>query len=160
MQLYINIITYYVIILIYYIMDLNAYNDIVQKHIAARKNVINLKQMNTNYEHEKQEKDFQNIEKYKPITQSNKKLFEQIEKNDEMVENIVNTLPYYNNKDNKDNKEQLKLPFNDDKKEKVIYNFKEPLNESEEQFLESLENLENFFYIKINKERKYIQHLK
>ena len=37
-------------------MDLTTYNDIIQKHIAARKNVINLKQMNMNYENEKQEK--------------------------------------------------------------------------------------------------------
>ena len=80
MQLYINIITYCVIILIYYIIDLNSYNDIVRKQIVARKNVINLKQMNTNYQNEIQEKDFQNIEKYKPITESNKQLIEQIEK--------------------------------------------------------------------------------
>ena len=73
--------------------------------------------MNTNYKNEKQEKDFQNIEKYKPITESNKQVIEQIEKkNDEMVKNIVNSLPYYNNKDKKE--EQLTLPFDGDKVKK------------------------------------------
>ena len=44
-----------------------------------------------------QERDFENIDKYKPITESNRQLIDQIEKkNDEMVEDIVNSLPYYN----------------------------------------------------------------
>ena len=39
-------------------MDLITYNDIIQKHIAARKNMINLKHMNTTYENKKPRKRF------------------------------------------------------------------------------------------------------
>ena len=52
--------------------------------------------MNRDFENEKTEREFENIEKYKPITDSNKQVVDMIEQtNDQMVEEIVNSLPYY-----------------------------------------------------------------
>ena len=67
--------------------------------------------MNKNDENDKTEKEFENIEKFQPITESNKQLINMIEKrNDEMVEDIINTLPYH-----KDNKQEELLPITDDR---------------------------------------------
>ena len=43
MQLYKHIITYYAIILIYIIMDLNTYEDLILKRVLAQNEILNLK---------------------------------------------------------------------------------------------------------------------
>ena len=43
MHLYKHIITYYAIILIYIIMDLNTYEDLIQKRVLPQKQIFNLK---------------------------------------------------------------------------------------------------------------------
>ena len=53
-------------------MDLSDYDKIIQKHITARKSLIHIEEMNRNFENENKDREFENIEKYKPITESNR----------------------------------------------------------------------------------------
>ena len=58
MQLYINIITYYAIILIKYIMDLDTYENLIHKRVKGQQNIMNLKKKNTDFQNQKIDRDF------------------------------------------------------------------------------------------------------
>ena len=76
--------------------------------------------MNRTFENEMKEREFQNIEKYKPITESNKQLINMIEKkNDQMVGDIVNPLPYHKKEDKTEND---LLPVDDKTQNNIKYN--------------------------------------
>ena len=138
MQLYKYIITYYVNILIYIIMDLNTYEDLIQERVLAQKEILKLKTKNIDFENQKVDRDFNNAEFVKPITDSNEKMIENMEeKNDKINEIISNSLPYYEDQDQLQDKEQLTLPYNEEN-EGLIYDISKPLLPKEKQFLEDL----------------------
>ena len=138
MQLYKHIITYYAIILIYIIMDLNTYEDLIQKRVLAQKQILNLKKKNIDFENQKVDRDFNNAEFFKPITDSNEKMIDKMEeKNDKINEIISNSLPYYEDQDQLQDQEQLTLPYNEEN-ETLIYDLSKPLLREEKQFLNDL----------------------
>ena len=156
MQLYKHIITYYAIILIYIIMNLNTYEDLIQKRVLAQKQILNLKKKNIDFENQKVDRDFNNAEFFKPITDSNEKMIEKMEeKNDKINEIISNSLPYYEDQDQLQDKEQLTLPYNEENEvnETLIYDLSKPLLREEKQFLNDLaENKKVELYKKKNGE--------
>ena len=55
--------------------------------------------MRRNYENKEIEREFENVQRFKPITDSKKQLIDQIDKkNDQIVDTIINSLPYNENK--------------------------------------------------------------
>ena len=115
-------------------MDLNTYEDLIQKRLLAQKQILNLKKKNIDFENQKVDRDFNNAEFFKPITDSNEKLIDKMEeKNDKINEIISNSLPYYEDKDN----EQLTLPYNEED-EIYTYDISKTLSPEEKQFLEDL----------------------
>ena len=68
----------------------------MELQIQSENTLHNIQEMKKNYENKKVEQEFENIERYKEITDSNRQLISEIKKNDRMVENIVNSLPYCN----------------------------------------------------------------
>ena len=156
MQLYKHIITYYAMILVYIIMDLNSHEDLIQKRVLAQKQILNLKKKNIDFENQKVDRDFYNAELFKPIIDTNEKMIDKMEeKNDKINEIISNTLPYYEDQDQDQMQEQLSLPLlNED--EKIIYNFSKPLEPIQRDFLDELtENNQVFLYKKKNGDDVY-----
>ena len=80
MHLYGNINTYYVIILIYIIMKLEEYKNLVKLQLMSDETLNNIVDAKKAYENNKIEQDFQNTRLFKPITDSNKELIDRIEK--------------------------------------------------------------------------------
>ena len=62
------------------------------------------------------------------------------EKNDKINEIISNSLPYYEDQDQLQDKEQLTLPYNEENEvnETLIYDLSKPLLREEKQFLNDL----------------------
>ena len=115
-------------------MDLNTYEDLIQKRLLAQKQILNLKKKNIDFENQKVDRDFNNAEFFKPITDSNEKLIDKMEeKNDKINEIISNSLPYYEDQEN----EQLTLPYNEED-EIYTYDISKKLSPEEKQFLEDL----------------------
>ena len=145
MQLYKNIITYYAIILIYNIMDLNTYEDLIQKRVLAQKQILNLKKKNIDFENQKVDRDFNNAEFFKPITDSNEKMIDKMEeKNDKINEIISNSLPYYEDIDQLQDNEQLSLPYNlpyNEEDESYTYDIGKILSPVQKQFLDDLRKI-------------------
>ena len=100
------------------------------------------------------DRDFYNAELFKPIIDSNDKMIEKMEeKNDKVNEIISNTLPYYEDQDQVQDKEQLTLPYNENDNETLIYDLSKPLLPEERKFLNDLsENKEVPIYKKKNNE--------
>ena len=61
-------------------MNLNTYEDLIQKRILAQRNILNLKKKNIDFENQKVNRDFYNTELFKPITQSHEKMIDKMEK--------------------------------------------------------------------------------
>ena len=119
-------------------MDLNTYEDLIQKRVLAQKQILNLKKKNIDFENQKVDRDFNNAEFFKPITDSNEKMIEKMEeKNDKINEIISNSLPYY------EDNEQLTLPYNEENEENeeiegLIYDVGKKINHDEKKFLDDL----------------------
>ena len=60
-------------------MDLNTYEDLIQKRVLAQKQMLNLKKKNIDFESQKIDRDFYNAEIFKPIVQSNEKMIDKME---------------------------------------------------------------------------------
>ena len=119
-------------------MDLNTYEDLIQKRLLAQKQILNLKKKNIDFENQKVDRDFNNAEFFKPITDSNEKLIDKMEeKNDKINEIISNSLPYYEDQDQFQDNEQLTLPYNEED-EIYVYDISKKLSPEEKQFLEDL----------------------
>ena len=80
MHLYGNINTYYVISIIYIIMKLEEYKNLVKLQLMSDETLNNIVDAKKAYENNKIEQDFQNTRLSKPITDSNKELIDRIEK--------------------------------------------------------------------------------
>ena len=119
-------------------MDLNTYEDLIQKRVLAQKQILNLKKKNIDFENQKIDRDFNNAEFFKPITDSNEKMIEKMEeKNDKINEIISNSLPYYEDEDQLQDNEQLTLPYNEEN-ESYTYDISIKLTPEEKQFLVDL----------------------
>ena len=119
-------------------MDLNTYEDLIQKRVLAQKQILNLKKKNIDFENQKIDRDFNNAEFFKPITDSNEKMIDKMEeKNDKINEIISNSLPYYEDEDQLQDNEQLTLPYNEEN-ESYTYDISKTLLPQEKQFLEDL----------------------
>ena len=119
-------------------MDLNTYEDLIQKRVLAQKQILNLKKKNIDFENQKIDRDFNNAEFFKPITDSNEKMIDKMEeKNDKINEIISNSLPYYEDEDQLQDNEQLTLPYNEEN-ESYTYDISKKLSPEEKQFLEDL----------------------
>ena len=122
-------------------MDLNTYEDLIQKRLLAQKQILNLKKKNIDFENQKVDRDFNNAEFFKPITDSNEKLIDKMEeKNDKINEIISNSLPYYEDQDQFQDNELLTLPYNeeDEEDEIYVYDISKKLSPEGKQFLEKL----------------------
>ena len=99
MHLYINIITYYAIIL-YITMDLEVCKKLVELQMYSDGTLHQIQEAKKNYENNKIDQEFENIKRFKQITDSNKELIDRIEKktnqSDELIKKITDALPYYN----------------------------------------------------------------
>ena len=127
-------------------MDLNTYEDLIQKRVLAQKQILNLKKKNIDFENQKVDRDFNNAEFFKPITDSNEKMIEKMEeKNDKINEIISNSLPYY--EDEFQDNEQLTLPYNEDN-EALIYDPSKPISSDEKKFLDDLAGDNEVFIFK------------
>ena len=116
-------------------MDLNTYEDLIQKRVLAQKQILNLKKKNIDFENQKIDRDFNNAEFFKPITDSNEKMIDKMEeKNDKINEIISNSLPYYEDEDQLQDNEQLTLPYNEEN-ESYTYDISIKLTPEEKQFL-------------------------
>ena len=60
-------------------MDLNTYEDFIQKRILAQKQILNLKKKNLDFENQRVDRDFHNAELFKPIIDSNEKMIDKME---------------------------------------------------------------------------------
>ena len=119
-------------------MDLNTYEDLIQKRVLAQKQILNLKKKNIDFENQKIDRDFNNAEFFKPITDSNEKMIDKMEeKNDKINEIFSNSLPYYEDEDQLQDNEQLTLPYNEEN-ESYTYDISKKLSPEEKQFLEDL----------------------
>ena len=115
-------------------MDLNTYEDLIQKRVLAQKQILNLKKKNIDFEYQKVDRDFYNAELFKPIVETNEKMIDKMEENNDKINEIIsNTLPCY--EDQEQVQEQLSLPFDEDD---IIYNFSKPLEPIQRDFLDEL----------------------
>ena len=100
MHLYDNINTYYAIIIIYIIMKLEEYKNLVTLQLMSDNTLHNNVEGKKAYENNKIDQAFENATLFKPITDSNKKLIDRIEKkteqSDESIKKITDALPIYN----------------------------------------------------------------
>ena len=127
-------------------MDLNTYEDLIQKRVLAQKQILNLKKKNIDFENQKIDRDFNNAEFFKPITDINEKMIDKMEeKNDKINEIISNSLPYYEDEDQLQDNEQLTLPYNEEN-ESYTYDISKTLLPKEKQFLDDLSD--SFIYKK------------
>ena len=60
-------------------MDLNTYENLIQKRILAQKKMLKLKQKNIDFENQKVDRDFYNAELFKPIIDTNEKMIDKME---------------------------------------------------------------------------------
>ena len=89
MHLYYHIITYYAIIIIYIIMTLEKYKNLVKLQILSDNTLHNIIEAKKAYENNKTEQAFENARLLKPITDSNKELIDRIEKKSEQSDELI-----------------------------------------------------------------------
>ena len=81
-------------------MDLEAYKKLVELQMYSDGTLHQIQEAEKNYENNKIDQEFENIKRFKPITDSNKELIDRIEKktnqSDEILTRISDALPYYN----------------------------------------------------------------
>ena len=95
-----QISAYNSIIIIYIIMKLEDYKKLVNIEIMSVNGLNDILEANKAYQNNEIEKSFENAKIFKPLIDNNKELIDRIEKKtdqtDELIKNITDALPYYN----------------------------------------------------------------
>ena len=92
MYLYHHINTYYVIIIIYIIMKLEEYKNLVKLQLMSDETLNNIVDAKKAYENNKIDQAFENARLFKPITDSNKELIDRIEKKTDKSDELIKKL--------------------------------------------------------------------
>ena len=143
-------------------MDLIQNRKLLELQMQSENAFHNIQELRRNYEIMKIEQEFENIERYKPITNSNKEIIREIEKkNDQLDEGIVKSLPYYN-----ENKEKELLPLATNKRAESADEYKQVnldvtnrFIDNEKGVLEELRGKSQILLITTKKKDKYIENI-